>query len=122
MNAICWSRNLAGDFAEIMSKFHLQENITEVSIDDLMTLQLSESGHLARKIVLEDIQLLTDYGASLHSICSNAMNGIMSLILLLQMSIHFMSIAHRLKQILSYVPIMALQAISCPMIRWNKRF
>jgi len=64
MNAICWSRNLAGDFAEIVNKLHLQENMTEVSIDDLMKLQLSESGHLARKIVLEDIQLLTDYGAS----------------------------------------------------------
>lgn len=64
MNAICWSRNLAGDFAEIVNKLHLEENITEVSIDDLMTLQLSESGHLARKIVLEDIQRLTDYGAS----------------------------------------------------------
>ena len=36
MNAICWSRNLAGDFAEIVNKFHLQENMTEVSIDDLM--------------------------------------------------------------------------------------
>ena len=122
MNAICWSRNLAGDFAEIVNKLHLQENMTEVSIDDLMKLQLSESGHLARKIILEDIQLLTDYGASLHSICSNAMNGMMSLISLLQMSIHSMSIALRLKQILSYVPIMVLQAISCPMIRWNKRF
>ena len=64
MNAICWSRNLAGDFAEIVNKLHLQENMTEVSIDDLMKLQLSESGHLARKIILEDIQLLTDYGAS----------------------------------------------------------
>ena len=64
MNAICWSRNLAGDFSEIVNKLHLQENMTEVSIDDLMKLQLSESGHLARNIILEDIQLLTDYGAS----------------------------------------------------------
>ena len=64
MNAICWSRNLAGDFAEIVNKLHLQENMAEVSIDDLMTLQLSESGHLAREIILKDIQLLTRYGAS----------------------------------------------------------
>lgn len=59
MNAICWSRNLAGDFAEIVNKLHLQENMTEVSIDDLMTLQLSESGHLAREIILKDIERLT---------------------------------------------------------------
>lgn len=64
MNAICWSRNLASDFTEIVNKLHLQENITEVSTDDLMALQLSQGGHLAREIILKDIQRLTDYGAS----------------------------------------------------------
>ena len=64
MNAICWSRNLVGDFKEIVAKLHLKENITEVSIDDLLALHLSENGHLAREIILKDIQLLTDLGAS----------------------------------------------------------
>lgn len=64
MNALCWSRNLVGDFQEIVAKLELKENITEVSVDDLLALQLSEDGSLAREILLSDIQLLTDFGAS----------------------------------------------------------
>lgn len=64
MNALCWSRNLPGDFKEIVAKLDLKENITEVSVEDLLALQLSEQGHLAREIILKDMQLLTDYGAS----------------------------------------------------------
>ncbi len=64
MNALCWSRNLMGDFQEIVAKLKLKENITEVSVDDLLALQLSEDGSLAREILLSDIQLLTDFGAS----------------------------------------------------------
>ncbi|WP_175622491.1 DUF1826 domain-containing protein [Chryseobacterium schmidteae] len=64
MNAICWNRNLFGDFEEIVSKLHLKENITEVSIEDLLALELSEKGRLAREIILNDLQLLTDFGAS----------------------------------------------------------
>ena len=63
-NAICWYRHLIGDFKEIVEKLELKENITEVSVDDLLALQLSEQGHLAREIILSDIQLLTDFGAS----------------------------------------------------------
>lgn len=64
MNALCWSRNLMGDFQEIVAKLKLKENITEVSVDDLLALQLSENGSLARDVLLSDIQLLTDFGAS----------------------------------------------------------
>ncbi|SHE41102.1 DUF1826 domain-containing protein [Pedobacter caeni] len=64
MNAICWSRNLVGDFEEIVSKLKLKENITEVSIEDLLTLQLSEKGNMARETILNDLQLLADLGAS----------------------------------------------------------
>ncbi|WP_404986736.1 DUF1826 domain-containing protein [Chryseobacterium sp. M5] len=64
MNAICWNRNLYGDFEEIVSKLQLKENITEVSIEDLLALELSEKGILARDIILNDLQLLTDFGAS----------------------------------------------------------
>ena len=64
MNAICWYRNLTGDFKEIVSKLQLKENITEVSPEDLLALQLSEEGHIAREIILHDLQLLTDFGAS----------------------------------------------------------
>ena len=64
INAICWHRELLGDFKEIVSKLELKENITEVSTEDLLALQLSEKGILARDVILRDIQLLTDFGAS----------------------------------------------------------
>lgn len=63
MNAICWHRTLAGDFKEIVSILQLKENITEVSKEDLLGLQLSEEGSMARDIILNDLQLLTDFGA-----------------------------------------------------------
>ena len=64
MNALCWHRDLIGDFKEIVAKLELKENITEVFVDDLLALQLSEKGNHAREIILKDIQLLTDFGAS----------------------------------------------------------
>jgi len=63
MNAICWNRKLEGDFKEIVSQLQLKDNITEVSAEDLLALQLSEKGNLAREIILNDLQLLTDFGA-----------------------------------------------------------
>lgn len=63
-NAICWSRNLPGDFKEIVARIDLKGNMTEISVEDLLALQLSEQGHVAREIILKDMQLLTDYGAS----------------------------------------------------------
>ncbi|MBK1897367.1 DUF1826 domain-containing protein [Chryseobacterium paridis] len=63
MNAICWNRKLDGDFKEIVSKLQLLENITEVSAEDLVALQLSEKGNIAREVILNDLQLLTDLGA-----------------------------------------------------------
>lgn len=63
MNALCWHRNLTGDFQEIVNKLQLKENITEVSSEDLLQLELSEQGQLARSVILNDMQLLTDFGA-----------------------------------------------------------
>lgn len=64
VNAICWERNLVGNFKEIVSKLQLKDNITEVYSEDLLALQLTENGSIARKIILNDLQLLTDFGAS----------------------------------------------------------
>jgi len=64
MNALCWYRNLEGDFKEIVSKLHLEDNVTEVHPEDLLALDLSKMGNIAREIILRDLQLLTDYGAS----------------------------------------------------------
>ncbi len=64
VNAVCWHRNLTGDFKEIVAKLHLVENITEVSTEDLLALQLTKQGNLARETILNDMQLLADFGAS----------------------------------------------------------
>jgi len=64
INTLCWYRNLDGDFNEIVTHLSLKKNITEVYPEDLIALQLSEKGNRARKIILNDLQLLTDYGAS----------------------------------------------------------
>lgn len=64
VNALCWQRNLEGDFEEIVSKLQLKENITEISADELLGLPLSQKGNLAREIILNDLKLLTDFGAS----------------------------------------------------------
>jgi hypothetical protein len=62
-NAFCLERNLEGDFEELVSQLQLKENITEISPDDLLNLKLSDSGNLAREIVIKDYQLLLDFGA-----------------------------------------------------------
>jgi hypothetical protein len=64
MNALCWHRNLEGDFAEIVALLQLKESITEIFPEDLLTLELSEQGSKARAVILNDMQLLTDFGAS----------------------------------------------------------
>jgi hypothetical protein len=63
-NALCWHRKLEGDFKEIVDQLQIKENMTVVDPEDLLALQLSEQGNLAREIILNDWQLLTDFGAS----------------------------------------------------------
>lgn len=63
-NALCWHRTLEGDFEELVSKITLKESITEVSPRTLKALQLSEQGNLARDIILNDLQTLTNFGAA----------------------------------------------------------
>lgn len=64
LNALCWHRNLEGDFEEIVQKLQLREDITELSVDELMELNLSENGQKARGIIVKDFQLLSYYGAT----------------------------------------------------------
>lgn len=63
-NAMCWNRTLIGDFSEIVNKVTVTENITELHIDELLELNLSEQGQLARKILINDFKLLKAHGAS----------------------------------------------------------
>lgn len=63
-NAFCWQRNLEGNFAEIVAQLQLRDDITEISKKDLLQLKLSDSGNTAREIILNDIQLLENFGAA----------------------------------------------------------
>lgn len=63
INAICWQRNLHGNFNEILNKLELDRNLTAVEPKDLLALNLTEQGDLARKIILNDWHLLKSYGA-----------------------------------------------------------
>lgn len=63
-NAICWPRNLEGDFSEIVKKIELNENIATIEEEELCALQLSEQGQLAREILLNDLKALKAHGAS----------------------------------------------------------
>ena len=62
MNAICWKRELAGDFSEIVRQFELNENVAELHPHELLQLKLSEQGKLAREILLKDMETLTALG------------------------------------------------------------
>lgn len=63
-NAICWTRKLEGDFAEIVNRVLLNENIMELDEEELRELELSEQGNLAREILLNDLKLLKAHGAA----------------------------------------------------------
>lgn len=64
INAVYWKRELKGDFSEIVKKVNVIENITVLDEEQLLQLELSEEGKLARDIILNDLQLLKEHGAS----------------------------------------------------------
>lgn len=64
INAIAWSRNLVGDFHEIVEKIEMDGNMMEISIQDLQALELTGRGQLAREILINDLTLLKEQGTS----------------------------------------------------------
>ncbi len=64
INAFCWKRKLVGDFSEIVKHVELDENIVVLGSAELQGLKLTEQGHLAREILLNDLKLLEAHGAS----------------------------------------------------------
>lgn len=63
-NAVCWERNLEGNFKEIIAKLQLKEDITEISVEDLLKLNLTTDGDLARQHLISDFKLLNEIGAA----------------------------------------------------------
>ena len=64
INALCWHRELKGDFAEIVQKLNSAIGIRVIEINELLELELSEAGQIARKTIMEDFNLLETYGAA----------------------------------------------------------
>lgn len=64
MNAMCWKRKLIGDFEELVNQVEVEENMVELTPETLLGLQLSDAGQLAREILLRDLKMLTEQGAS----------------------------------------------------------
>ncbi len=63
-NAISWSRELEGDFEEIVNAIAFEGTMLEIDEEDLLALELSEAGKVARETILSDFKLLSELGAS----------------------------------------------------------
>ncbi len=63
VNAICWTRNLLGDFSEIVNKITFNENMVAIDEAELNELILNEQGQLARQTIINDLTLLKAHGA-----------------------------------------------------------
>lgn len=48
INVIGWKREIKGDFSEIVQQLILVDNITEISENELLKLDLTEQGQRAR--------------------------------------------------------------------------
>ena len=64
INAISWSRELEGDFEEIVNAITFEGTMLEIDEEDLLALDLSKAGKLARETILTDFKLLQELGAS----------------------------------------------------------
>jgi len=64
INAMCWNRELKGDFSEIVNKITLDGNMIEIFPEELQKLQLSKQGEIAREILINDFQVLKAHGKS----------------------------------------------------------
>lgn len=62
VNALCWPRQLPGDYGEIVSKLQVDRGITTIEEEDLNALSLSPEGQVAREILLQDQAMLTEHG------------------------------------------------------------
>lgn len=62
VNALCWPRSLAGDFAEVIAQLSPGAGITPLDDDELAALVLSPEGALARDQMLADQALLRARG------------------------------------------------------------
>jgi hypothetical protein len=72
VNALCWPRELAGDFGEVVARLGPGDGIVALDEARLRALLLSNAGRLARDILLADLQLLRDRGLAPELNCIHA--------------------------------------------------
>lgn len=60
VNALCWPRNLEGDFSEVASLLEAGEGITTLDEEQLRALPASDAGRRAVDVLLEDLRLLRE--------------------------------------------------------------
>jgi hypothetical protein len=58
VNALCWSRTLAGDFGEIVTQLGPGEGVVPLDEDRLASLSLTTAGRTARDWLISDLALL----------------------------------------------------------------
>lgn len=62
INALCWRRELIGDFDTVALAFGISEGITTIDEESLLELKLSTDAEKAREVLLEDQRLLRQAG------------------------------------------------------------
>lgn len=62
VNALCWRRELPGDFAEVVDRLRPGGGITSVDVEELDALNLGPAGSAAREVLLADLALLRGHG------------------------------------------------------------
>ena len=60
VNAICWRRELSGDYREIVRKLGAGVGIEAIDDDRLLSLSLSVEGNIARETLLTDLRRLRE--------------------------------------------------------------
>jgi hypothetical protein len=62
VNALCWEREVRGDFGEVVNQLAVAEGIMSLDEDVLRGLVVSEAGRVAIEVMIEDLGLLRDLG------------------------------------------------------------
>jgi hypothetical protein len=62
VNALCWCRELPGNFKEVIEKLGAGEGITTLEEEDVEGLEVSVDGRVAVNIMLGDLRLLREHG------------------------------------------------------------
>ncbi len=71
VNALCWRRDLEGDFSEVVAKLAVGPGITPLSAEILMGLRLTPAGRRAVEVMLQDVKCLEEHGLQPSLECVN---------------------------------------------------